>query len=108
MCICANGSAPANIGDYLDTLPNHICNQIFANCRQANPGSEACKTCGTLAPSDVQAVATSSSSAAASSTGTPTTSTTATPSTTGKSGAGRIEAVGAVVGGAIGLAAVML
>lgn len=60
-------------------------------------------------PSDVQAIASSTSAAATSSTGTATTtSASTTASSNSKSGAGRIEAVGGVVGGAIGLAAFML
>lgn len=108
-CTCANGTGPSNIAAYQGTLPNFICEATFAQCRIANPGSEACKTCGTLMPSDVQAIASSTSSAAASSTGTATmTSASTTASSKSKSGAGRIEAAGGVIGGAIGLAAVLL
>ncbi|CAF9934671.1 hypothetical protein IMSHALPRED_009798 [Imshaugia aleurites] len=107
-CTCANGTGPSNIAQYQGTLPNFICEATFAQCRIANPGSDACVTCGTLMPSDVQAFVSSTSSAAAtSSTGTATT-TSATTSASSKSGAGRIEAVGGVIGGAIGLAAVLL
>lgn len=61
-------------------------------------------------PSDVPAITSSTSSAAAtSSTGTATTtSASTTASSQSKSGAGRVEAVGGVIGGALGLAAVML
>jgi len=99
---------PANIADYLDTLPNHICNQEFANCRQTNPGSQACKTCGTLKPTDVKAVAVSSAAATSSSSHTSGGSATAaTPTTSGKSSAGnRIE--GAVGGLAAGVIAAVL
>ncbi|KAL9137710.1 MAG: hypothetical protein Q9175_001093 [Cornicularia normoerica] len=108
-CTCANGTSPPNIAAYQGTLPNFICEATFKQCRTANPGSEACKTCGTLMPSDVQAIASSTSAAATSSTGTATTtSASTTASSNSKSGAGRIEAVGGVVGGAIGLAAFML
>ena len=108
-CTCSNGTGPANIADYQDTLPNHICQETFAQCRIANPGSQACKTCGTLKPSDVQALPASTSSAAAtSSTASSTTAPSPTASSKSTSGAGRIEAVGGMIGGAIGLAAVML
>ncbi|CAD6571887.1 MAG: hypothetical protein ASARMPRED_004900 [Alectoria sarmentosa] len=110
LCTCANGSSPPNIGEYQGTLPNFICEATFAQCRIANPGSEACKTCGTLMPSDVPAITSSTSSAAATSaTSTATTSSASTTaSSNSKSGAGRVEAVGGVIGGALGLAAVML
>ena len=110
-CICSNGTEPSNIKQYLNTLPNYICNQLFAQCRIANPGSQACQTCGTLNPTDVQAIPSSTSSAAPSSTaaGTGTATAPSTSPTAGKkSGAGRLEAVAGVIGGAIGLAAIML
>ena len=48
-------TGPSNIAQYQGTLPNSICETIFAQCRIANPGSDTCKTCGTLEPSDVPA-----------------------------------------------------
>ncbi|MDI1492994.1 MAG: hypothetical protein OHK93_004778 [Ramalina farinacea] len=55
-CTCSNGTGPTDIDQYLDTWPNHVCNEIFAQCRQANPGSESCKTCGTLVAKNVPAM----------------------------------------------------
>ncbi len=106
-CLCANNnSAPANIADYSDTLPNHICVQEFANCRQANPGSKACSSCGTLKPTDVAAFAASTSAAATTSASGSMSAGASAAKATGKSGVGRVE--GGVAGVAVGVIAAVL
>lgn len=108
-CTCANGTGPADIDQYQDTLPNHICQATFAQCRTANPGSDSCITCGTLKPSDVEAIPVSTSSAAASSSATAAATTpAASPSamTTGTNGARKVE--GAVGGLAAGVLAALV
>lgn len=106
-CKCANGSEPADIAQYQGTIPNFICETTFAQCRTANPGSEACKSCGTLQATNVPS-ATPSSSAASSSTEASSTGT-AAPATTSKASEGNIKAAeGAAVAGAGLLAALLL
>lgn len=56
-CTCSNGSDPTNIAAYQGTVPNFICESTFQQCRTANLGSDDCIPCGTLEPSDVEAVA---------------------------------------------------
>ena len=76
-------------------------------CRQQNPGSNACKNCGTLQPTDVAAIATTSSEASsASATATSASASAATPSHSGA--ASNVKAVGGtgLVGGL--LAALLL
>lgn len=66
-CLCRNGSEPADIDQYLDTLPNHICQATFAQCREDNPGSDSCVECGTLRADDVPMAVASSSAASSTS-----------------------------------------
>ena len=66
-CTCTNGSSPPNIAQYLDTLPNNICQETFKQCNIANPGSSQCVTCGKLAVADVQPSSTSMSASASAS-----------------------------------------
>ncbi|KAK4697195.1 hypothetical protein P7C71_g862, partial [Lecanoromycetidae sp. Uapishka_2] len=108
-CTCGNNSSPASIAQYQGTLPNFICQATFQQCRVANPGSEACVTCGTLMPTDVKAVTPSSTAAATSSTSSssaPATSSTAKA----KGGAGRVDISGvtSVMVVVIGAAAMVL
>ncbi|KAL8925092.1 MAG: hypothetical protein Q9172_002359 [Xanthocarpia lactea] len=67
-CICTNGTSP-DLAAYADTFVSQTCQARFAACRQQNPGSDACVTCGTLKPEDVptstSSVAAASSTAAA-------------------------------------------
>ncbi|KAL6718980.1 hypothetical protein ACLMJK_003215 [Lecanora helva] len=106
-CTCMNGTEPTSIAQYLNTMPNHICQQEFANCRQQNPGSQSCKTCGTLDVKNVPAMtsSTAAASSAAATSGSSSASA-ASPSSTAASGAGRVE--GAVGGLAAGVIAAVL
>ncbi|KAK0513510.1 hypothetical protein JMJ35_004496 [Cladonia borealis] len=104
-CTCANGTGPSNIAQYQGSLPNYECNQLFADCRQANPGSQACVTCGTLQPSTVP-TGTVSSSAAATSSATSTSSTTSPSASAKGNAAGKVE--GTVGGVAAGLLAALV
>lgn len=72
-CICANGTAPANIHQYVGSVPNFICVATFEQCRRENPGSQNCPVCGTLKPDDVpEGVVSSSTSVSATATATAT------------------------------------
>ncbi|KAG7009362.1 hypothetical protein G7Y79_00002g004770 [Physcia stellaris] len=91
-CTCANGKEPDNLDQYINTLPQKECDQVFKVCNQANPGAASCKEtkCGSLDPSSVKAGAgaASTSSAAASSTAASTATVTTAPSATKATGAG--------------------
>ncbi|MCJ1471361.1 hypothetical protein MMC07_010009 [Pseudocyphellaria aurata] len=64
ICACNNGSSPPpDIAQYLNTVPNFACNARFAQCRKDTPGSQSCKTCGTLDPMKIPAAVSSTSSA---------------------------------------------
>ncbi|MCJ1277422.1 hypothetical protein MMC21_005235 [Puttea exsequens] len=110
-CTCANNSPPANIDQYQGTLPNYICEATFEQCRQQNPGSDQCKTCGTLMPSDVMAIPVSTAMPSASASASGSAAPAASPTGAEKSGrAGRLEVevrevVMAVAMGAVALAA---
>jgi len=104
-CTCSNGTGPSNIAQYLGSLPNYECNQLFADCRTTNPGSKSCTTCGTLQPTSVP-TGTTSSSAAATSSATSTSSTTSPSASAKGNAAGKVE--GTVGGVAAGLLAALV
>jgi len=127
-CLCTNGSSP-DLQDYINTLPDYICEAAFAQCIAAHPndlaGQTACNTdikvhCGfldlanfTAAPSSSSAAPSTSSSAASSTaapaatTGSSTGSATAASASATKSGAavalsvGQSYGAGALAAGAI-------
>ncbi|KAL2046329.1 hypothetical protein N7G274_001776 [Stereocaulon virgatum] len=107
-CTCTNGTGPSNIDQYSDTLPNSICNQVFANCVKANPNSSnQCVKCGTLKASDVPAGTSSTSSSAVSTTATASSA----PASSGKPNhaVGQKEGrIGGVAAGVIAAAALVL
>lgn len=103
ICACNNGSSPPpDIAQYFNTIPNQVCNAEFAQCRIDNPGSQSCKTCGTLDPKKIPAGVKSTSSSSASSTQASSTSaapaTTTSASTQGNNAARGKMDVGAVLG----------
>ncbi|KAI4228759.1 MAG: hypothetical protein L6R36_001359 [Xanthoria steineri] len=97
---------------YADTFVSQTCQARFAACRQQNPGSEACITCGTLSAADVP-MATSSMAAAASTAAADATSSAAGGAATGAAGDSQSKAGGPMIGGmemvkgAVGLVAAM-
>ncbi|CAL8578134.1 hypothetical protein XPA_003936 [Xanthoria parietina] len=110
-CVCTNGTSP-DLAAYADTFVSQTCQARFAACRQQNPGSEACITCGTLSAADVP-MATSSMAAAASTAAADATSSAAGGAATGAAGDSQSKAGGPMIGGmemvkgAVGLVAAM-
>ncbi|KAI4239935.1 MAG: hypothetical protein LQ349_000030 [Xanthoria aureola] len=110
-CVCTNGTSP-DLAAYADTFVSQTCQARFAACRQQNPGSEACITCGTLSAADVP-MATSSMAAAASTAAADATSSAAGGAATRAAGDSQSKAGGPMIGGmemvkgAVGLVAAM-
>lgn len=100
-CICSNGTAPANIEDYIGSVPNSICIATFEQCRRDNPGSEKCVKCGLLDAKDVPKAVVSSTIATPTATATDAadTAAAATASATGTNGADASAGNAAGVGG---------
>ncbi|KAL8862039.1 MAG: hypothetical protein Q9178_001494 [Gyalolechia marmorata] len=97
---------------YADTFVSQTCQARFAACRQQNPGSDACVTCGTLKPEDVP-MSTSSMAAASSTAEADATSAGAGAEATGAADSAPSNAAPTLMGGmdmvkgAVGLIAAM-
>ncbi|KAL8914924.1 MAG: hypothetical protein Q9171_000551 [Xanthocarpia ochracea] len=110
-CICTNGTSP-DLAAYADTFVSQTCQARFAACRQQNPGSDACVTCGTLQPEDVP-MSTSSMAAASSTAAADATSAEAGAEATGAADSSPSNAAQTLMGpmdmvkGAVGLIAAM-
>ncbi|KAL8768657.1 MAG: hypothetical protein Q9209_005216 [Squamulea sp. 1 TL-2023] len=110
-CICTNGTSP-DLAAYADTFVSQTCQARFAACRQQNPGSDSCITCGTLKADNVP-MSTSSMAAASSTAAADATSSGAGGAATGSAGPSQSNAAEPLVGGmeilkgAVGLVAVV-